>query len=152
MMRLVGEFNRTLDASSDSDDQEAFLLNPMPEVTQQSEWPHEVDMILSAMEVAGSKARDRRAKRRNDYRGRAELRLFSQPPLSPPTPIFTRDLDAKGIGFITQERLPLGYGGTVELRLPTGQLIKAACTIYRCRETIHGWFEGALHFTRDQRV
>ncbi len=123
------------------------------EPTPQTAWPPEVDLILSAMDAAyPRRTHDRRASTRSTYRTRAELKLFSDHPLDAPTVLYTRDVQDRGIGFITRERLPLGYAGTVELTLESGEKIRSHCTVYRCRETINGWFEGALHFSQTQSV
>ncbi|MFT3786546.1 MAG: hypothetical protein QM770_10315 [Tepidisphaeraceae bacterium] len=67
--------------------------------------------------------------------------------------LFVRDADPKGIGFITQHRLPLGYGGRLQIALPDGENdLEAGCTIYRCRPCSSDWFEGALTFNRAQHV
>jgi hypothetical protein len=122
------------------------------------EWPAEARMILSAIQAADvgppgkQLGADRREKARTDYQVRAILRLFSDPDGSAPWKLYTRDVSARSVGFITPHRLPLGYGGVVELAAPDGQAVKAHCTLFRCRQTVSGWFEGALSFHRLQPV
>ena len=53
------------------------------------------------------------------YRVAADLRLFSDTPGIPAWRLYTRDASARGIGFVTRDRLPLGYGGVVQLPSPT---------------------------------
>ena len=115
-------------------------------------WPPEVDLILSAMEAGAvdEAALSRRYARRMPYRVRAALRLFSDAPHTPPWALYTRDVDRRGMGFISPHRLPLGYGGTVELYVPSGRKMKVPCTLFRCRQTVQGWYEGALYFNREQ--
>lgn len=113
-------------------------------------WPPEVDLILSAMDAAPKPGHDRRESKRLAYRVRAELRLFADGADAEPWVIYTRDADPRGIGFITPHRLPLGYGGSVELLTPSGRKQKIPCTLYRCREVSPGWYEGALYFSREQ--
>jgi hypothetical protein len=48
--------------------------------------------------------------------------------------------------------LPLGYGGTIELAAPGGNVIALNCTLLRCREIASGWYDGALYFNREQAV
>ena len=123
----------------------------LPQPPDADIWPPEVDLILSAMEAAyDRKAYDRRYSNRIPYRVRAELRMFSDPPDSPPWELYTRDADPRALGFITPHRLPLGYGGTVELFVPSGRKVKIPCTLFRCRQAVQGWYEGALHFNREQ--
>ena len=116
-------------------------------------WPREVELILSAMDVAEeSAAPDRRSRRaqRQHYRAEAKLHLFSDQLGSPPWTLYTRDVSPRGMGFVTPHRLPLGYGGWVELLSPQGRLMRIHCTLYRCREAVKGWFEGSLQFNREQ--
>ncbi|HEX8521328.1 MAG TPA: PilZ domain-containing protein [Tepidisphaeraceae bacterium] len=114
-----------------------------------TDWPPEVDLILSALEAGGA-TDERRRVQRMKYHVKAELRLFSDQPAADPWVLYTRDVNPKGLGFITSHRLPLGYGGKLILPSPTGQPITIHCTLYRCREAAHGWFEGALYFNREQ--
>ena len=151
-MRLVGHFNRTNDMASVGDAEDPFIMptTDTTEIPQMAGFPGEALMILSAMQAVPQASGNRRATRRDSYRTRAMLRLFSDGPLDDPTTLYTRDVHDRGIGFITRERLPLGYGGVVALTLPNGKQVQVHCTVFRCRETINGWFEGALSFTRPQ--
>ena len=126
-------------------------------------FPSEVEMILSSMEAGrhaynqemesatGERAGgERRAAGRFPYRVRAELRLFRDRPGTPAWLIYVRDADPRGIGFVSQHRLPLGYGGYVELVAPTGRPLSVPCTLFRCREVVPGWYDGAMNFNREQ--
>jgi hypothetical protein len=113
-------------------------------------WPQEVGLILSALEAAGP-LEDRRNLNRMPYRVRAGLRLFSDVAGSETKWLFTRDVNHRSLGFISADRLPLGYGGKVELPTPAGQIVTVTCTLLRCREVAPGWFEGALYFNRDRK-
>jgi hypothetical protein len=122
---------------------------------KQALWPPEVDVILSAMEAARPQHAphdedDRRVATRVPYRVRAELRLFADTAGAPPWVLYTRDVDQRGLGFITPHRLPLGYGGWIELLAPSGRKMRIPCTLYRCRQAVSGWYEGALYFNREQ--
>jgi hypothetical protein len=114
-----------------------------------SAFPAEVELILSAMDAARYRGQDRRHLTRLPYRVVGELRLYSDPD-GPPAIIYTRDVDPRGLGFLTRERLPLGYGGTLTLSDPDGRPLSIGCSIYRCREAVPGWYEGALYFNRQQ--
>ena len=124
-------------------------------------WPPEVELIISALAAADSSGSVDPAPRgsagvrrltRKSYRVRAILRLYSDLAGTGPWRLYTRDANARGLGFLTPHRLPLGYGGTVELRAPGGDLVNIPCTLLRCREIASGWFDGALYFNRDQSV
>ena len=93
---------------------------------------------------------DRRLSERLPYRVRAELRLFSDRPGSPAWLLYVRDADRRGMGFITPHRLPLGYGGNVDLVAASGRPLSVPCVLSRCREAVAGWYEGALTFNREQ--
>jgi len=116
-------------------------------------WPAEVELILSALEAAGNPHDNRRQHPRMSYRTIAELRLFSDQSGTPSWRLYTRDVSARGVGFITAHRLPLGYGGVIQLPTPrTGRTVSVNGTLFRCREISDGWFEGALYFNREQWV
>jgi hypothetical protein len=115
-----------------------------------ADWPPQVELILSAMETGQFSRKNRRSARRNPFRVRALLRLFSDPEHSTPWTVYTRDVHARGLGFISPHRLPLGYGGVIELPHPDGGLLKLSCTLSRCRETAPGWYEGSVNFNREQ--
>lgn len=149
-MRLVSQDNSDFDLNcklSQTYEKESDVA--IQHVDSDLEWPIEVDMILSAMDAAQPQMADRRRSARHQCRVRADLRLFSDPEFASAIALYTRDLTTRGMGFITRNRLPLGYGGMVEFVAPNGQYVRAQCTIYRCRETVNGWFEGALNFTRE---
>jgi hypothetical protein len=126
-----------------------LLIEVEPSPTQDA-WPAEVGMILSAMEAAPQQGMEKRAHQRMNYHVQAKLTLFADGPMADPWTLFTRDADPRGLGFISRDRLPLGYGGWVELQTPDGRATRIACTLYRCREAIPGWYEGALYFNREQ--
>jgi len=116
-------------------------------------WPAEVEMILSAMDVGSAESgAERRTVARLPYRVRGKLRFFSDPPESLLWSVYIRDIDRRGLGFVTEHRLPLGYGGWIELPSPGGRLMKIHCTLFRCRQCTQGWFEGGLYFNREQHV
>ena len=125
---------------------------PVPDTGGGEEWPAEVELILSAMDSGrhGAAGPDRREQPRLDLRVRGRLRLFSDGPQAGPRVIYTRDAHPRGLGFITAHRLPLGHGGFVEFTGPDGRPRRIQCTLHRCRETAPGWFEGSVHFNREQ--
>jgi hypothetical protein len=125
-------------------------------------FPANVEMILSSMEAGRhawmqelektqiSESIERRIGERAPYRVRAELRLFRDRPGSPAWLLYVRDADSRGLGFVSPHRLPLGYGGFVELVAPNGRPLSVPCTLFRCREAVPGWYEGAMSFNREQ--
>jgi hypothetical protein len=113
-------------------------------------WPAEVQLIMSALDAAAPPTVNRRRLERLRHRVVARLRLFADPPGAAAWILFTRDVTLRSLGFISMHRLPLGYGGWVELVDPAGRELRVQCTLLRCRETVMGWYDGALAFNRDQ--
>jgi hypothetical protein len=112
--------------------------------------PAEAAMVISALEAGKRPAMNRRAAQRYRYRVAATLRLFSDEPGTSPAPLYTREVNRRGLGFVTTRRLALGHGGVLELPGPTGQPMQIHCTLLRCREAAPGWFEGGVYFNREQ--
>jgi hypothetical protein len=114
-------------------------------------WRQEAGMIVTALE-AGNWKDERRQVPRRAFRVKALLWLFADAPGAAPRALFTRDADHRGIGFVTRDRLPLGYGGILRLVSPDdpNKILSIPCTLVRCRMAAPGWYEGALHFNRDQ--
>ncbi len=109
----------------------------------------EVEFLMSALDAAGYSL-ERRKSVRHRYRVVATLRLFSEMDAAEPITLYTRDATSKSLGFICRRRLPLGYGGVLEVTDPAGRQRSMECTLLRCREISKGWYEGALYFNREQ--
>ena len=110
----------------------------------------EVDLIISAMEAGGQGFVNRRAEKRIPLRVQATVRLFVDLAGHRARVIFTRDIHSRCLGFLTPERLPLGYGGVIDLPTRDGGILSIACTILRCRLAVPGWYEGMVYFNREQ--
>lgn len=114
------------------------------------DWPAKVDLILSAIDAGRGNLVERRKRYRLPYRAIGKLRLFSDTDDAEPWTLYSHDVDSRGVGFITPRRLPLGYGGMIDIRAPNGEMVRAHCTVFRCRETVQGWYEAALYFNTEQ--
>jgi hypothetical protein len=116
--------------------------------------PGEVSVILSALEAAKHSGKhpqvDRRAARRLPFRVTATMRLFVDAAGTPGRVIYTRDVNRRSLGFVTRHRLPLGYGGMLEIPSEEGGSQTVYCTLLRCNEASPGWYEGSVYFNRDQ--
>jgi hypothetical protein len=135
------------------------LMSAPDKAARTDDRPPEVDLIISALaagedggQPAPSPALPRRDVRRTAYRVNAQLRLYSDTTDADPWRLYTRDVSPRGLGFITSHRLPLGYGGTLDLPGADGETLEIDCTLLRCREVASGWFEGSLYFNREQPV
>jgi hypothetical protein len=114
-------------------------------------FPAEVEFIISAMEAAPRPAVERQRLRRSRYRVRAALRLYSDGRDAAPTVIYTRHVNSQAVGFLTDRCLHLNHGGMLSIPSPVdGMPMNVACTVLRCREVAPGWYEGAVHFNREQ--
>ncbi len=129
------------------------MLSQVPHARTQSaaDWHAQAEMVLTALEAAAPSG-DRRKQTRSVFRVQASLKLFTDSADEPARILYTRDANQRGIGFVTRSRLPLGYGGILELpSLHTpAKTLTIQCTLTRCRLAAAGWYEGALHFNRDQ--
>jgi hypothetical protein len=129
----------------------AKVLPEEPAVTQSvEELERQAEFILSALDAGQYRRTERRHAPRVRYRVRGTIRLYSEPDGADPKIIFTRDVCPRCLGFVTPHRLPLGYGGILELQDPDGNQIRLDCTLLRCHETVDGWFEGSVYFNRTQ--
>jgi hypothetical protein len=118
-------------------------------LSRMKDWPAEAKLILSALETGRFDGRNRRTVGRIPFRTKALLNLYSDD-MAVPREIYTHDLHCRGLGFITPHRLPLGHGGTIDIPMRDAPPMRIACTLLRCRETVSGWFEGAVYFNRPQ--
>lgn len=116
-------------------------------------------LILSAMaaaDVAAQKGKPayerRRGGTRRQFEVPARLRLWADGEAGEPWFLYTRDAEPRGLGFITPDRLPLGYGGTLALTGPDGRSMKVDVTLVRCAAASGGWYHGGLTFVRPQHV
>lgn len=126
------------------------MMSVTPAPAKPPALPQEVEFILSALEAGQYSIRNRRKEHRARYRVAGSLKLYSDTPQAPPWTLYIRDIDTRGLGFVTRHRMPLGYGGILTLRNPQGKTIKIDCTLLRCREAVSGWFEGGMYFNREQ--
>ncbi len=121
--------------------------------TRQAEWttalPGEVSLVMSAMEAGrdvGLTDR-RRPGGRRPLRATAALRLYAE---ADPRVVYTRDVGHRTVGLLTRDRLPLGYGGTIDLPGPDGEPVAVACIVLRCTPAAAGWHDACAAFNRVQ--
>ena len=123
---------------------EPVVSENIEELTRQAEF------ILSALDAGGHRRPERRHAPRVRYRVTGSLRLYSEGEEAQGKVVFTRDVCPRCLGFVTPHRLPLGYGGVLEIEDSEGTLVQLDCTLLRCHETVNGWFEGSVYFNRTQ--
>ncbi len=130
-----------------------MMIGPATTTTEltAAEVPAEVSLVMSALE-AGRHARggaDRRVVRRRPLRRAATLRLYADAGREPVV-VYTRDVGGRNVGFLARERLPLGYGGTIELTGVDGEPARLACVLLRCSPSVAGWYDASAAFNRLQ--
>ena len=113
-------------------------------------FPAEVEFLISALEAGPKPLVDRQKMRCSQYRVRATLKLFSDPPETKPALLYTRNVTSQALAFLTNDILTLSHGGILRIPSPSGEVLKINCTVLRCREAAPGWFEGAVYFNREQ--
>ncbi|HEV8603816.1 MAG TPA: hypothetical protein VGQ99_00535 [Tepidisphaeraceae bacterium] len=113
-------------------------------------FPAEVEFVISALEAGPKPLVDRQKTKRSQYRVRATLKLFSDPPEARPALLYTRNVTSLALAFLTNDHLTLSHGGILRIPAPSGEILKINCTVLRCREAAPGWFEGAIYFNREQ--
>jgi len=116
----------------------------------QRELEAEARFILSALEAAGPVTVEGRGTCRVRYRVEAKLRLVTDPPQDPPRRVYTRDITPHSLGFISPVAVPLGSNARLDLPASDGSVDTIACQVIRCREMIHGWFDGAVNFREEK--
>jgi hypothetical protein len=121
-----------------------------PQTGYSENFPTEVEFIISALEAGPRPIVDRQREPRLRHRVKGVLRLFSDAAGAATRVIYTRQVSAKGLGFVTDSSVPLSHGGVVSLPGPDGREIEISCVVLRCREAAPGWYEGAVYFNRAQ--
>ena len=118
--------------------------------TVPAELPADVALVMSAMEAAAGPrvGADRRAGRRARVRTAAALRLYADRGRA--TVVYARDAGGRNVGFLSRGRLPLGYGGTIDLPGPDGQPTPIPCVVLRCTPTAGGFYDCCAAFNRAQ--
>ena len=113
-------------------------------------FPADIEFVISALEAGPKPLIDRQKMKRSQYRVRATLKLFSDPPEARPALLYTRNVTSQALAFLTADALTLSHGGVLRIPAPSGEILKFNCTVLRCREAAPGWFEGAVYFNREQ--
>ncbi|HVT87603.1 MAG TPA: hypothetical protein VHD56_02015 [Tepidisphaeraceae bacterium] len=129
------------------------LLCNIP-IDHQDNWPSEVRLITSVLEQQESLFENRRSMTRYPYRVKAGIEIIEGSGMHPSrsVQVYTRDANARGLGFVSNRELSLGVKARLHLPSPADRPRWIACSIVRCRSFIDGWFEGAVLFDNDQRM
>lgn len=113
-----------------------------------NDWPPEVRFLMSVLEGHCPFGADPRTTPRVSYRVRAAVELAGEP--AGPLPLYTRDANIHGLGFICDHAIPVGTEVRLLLPSPSDRAWAVGCVVARCEQIIHGWYEGALRFKQPQ--
>ena len=119
-------------------------------VDESDVWPPDVRLVLASLERTPRVRDDRRAIPRIRYRARAGLKLHSAKGGEPPHELYIRDVNHRGLGFVTAHRLATAHGGALHVPTPSGTIRTIGCVVLRCREVAPGWYEAAVSFNREE--
>ena len=113
--------------------------------------PADVWFVISVLNGEQGPNDERRRFVRHPYVMPAELEVLGD--AAPPRrPVYTRDANRWGVGFVSQHELPVGRDATLRVWMGGEMLMVRAC-ILRCREVLPGWFEGAaLLYSEEPRL
>ena len=109
--------------------------------------PADAQLVISVLSGEESTAANRRRFTRSAYQVPALLSLRDDASPGPAhVRIYTRDANQRGVGFVTQESLAVGYDAWIYIAGPDREGMRLAGCILRCREVMGGWYEGAVLF------
>jgi hypothetical protein len=106
--------------------------------------PADAKIVFQILAGEEGPASNRRRFARSPYRSHASMDVVGDP-LPIARTIYTRDANQWGVGFVTQEAVPVGRDAMLHLTVG-GREMTVRCCILRCREVLPGWFEGGALF------
>jgi hypothetical protein len=124
-------------------------LCSLPVQDDEQPWPAEAREMMSRLSDCFPPLMERRKMPRWRYRVEAHLihAAHAADPLA--CPLYTRDVNAWSVGFITSRQLTPFDHAVVRLPAPSGLVLHIPCLIRRCRLFAPGWYHGVLDFDRE---
>jgi hypothetical protein len=113
-----------------------------PVAVAEDAWPADVRAILAQLDASFPKMHDRRVLPRWVFHAEGFLTIDH----SVRHQLWTRDINAWNVGFVSREPLEVGTHGTLRLEIPGGEVLVVSGQLKRSREFQPGWFEGYLNF------
>jgi hypothetical protein len=125
--------------------------------------PQDARFVISILNGEQGATHERRRFARQPLVAPAELEVLGD--AGPPRArIFTRDANRWGVGFVTQQVLPVGRDATLRIWVSAGgemstdkgsgeaagEMLMVRSCVLRCREVLPGWFEGAVLFYHEE--
>jgi len=107
-------------------------------------WPADVVEVLAQLDASFPKMHDRRVLPRWVFHAEAFLTIEH----AERHQLWTRDINAWNVGFLSRQALTTGSHGTFRFEVPGGEIVVVAGQVKRCREFIPGWFEGYINFVQ----
>jgi hypothetical protein len=119
----------------------------------QSAWPMDARAAMFVLEANGSAEQyfDRRESDRTPCHVDATACSAAEPAQLAEFILYTRDIDALNLGFVTAQNLAIGSHVQVNLTLDERK-VQLTGTIARCRYFMEGWFEGVVQFDREVAI
>lgn len=122
---------------------------PDPLHDERHRWPESARDMLEVLEQSGVTDDERRRALRARCYAVGRLVLLNPDYEGVEWPLYLRDLTSQAAGFITSLRPPDGEPGVLHFRAGS-QLLEIDCDVTRRCEPAPGWYEGVLHFHRQQ--
>jgi hypothetical protein len=113
-----------------------------PLAVAQRDWPADVVEVLAQLDASFPKMHDRRVLPRWVFHAEAFLTIDH----SARHQLWTRDINAWNVGFLSRQPLAAASSGTLRFEIPDGEIVVVPAQVKRCREFIPGWFEGYVNF------
>jgi len=113
-----------------------------PSTEAERNWPADVVEVLARLDASFPKMHDRRLLPRWVFHAEAFLTIEH----STRHQLWTRDINAWNLGFLSRQPLPVASSGTLRFEVPGGEIVVAVAQVKRCREFSAGWFEGYVNF------
>ena len=104
--------------------------------------PADAQIVISMLNGEAGPALDRRRFTRTSFQMAGALETLGEA-IPMRWTIYTRDANQWGVGFVTQQPLPVAKDVIVTLTAG-GQTLRLRGSIVRCREVMPGWYDGAV--------
>lgn len=121
---------------------DAVQCESKPQAQGAAAIPADAQIVIALLNGEAGPATDRRRFVRTSYQIAGALESVGEP-IPMRWIIYTRDANQWGVGFVTQEPLPIAKDVTLHLAVAGTILCLRGC-IVRSREVLPGWYDGAM--------
>jgi hypothetical protein len=113
-----------------------------------NQWPVDAQLGMGILTKSPFPPIDRRKLPRTQYFLKTDLLLTG--PVETHVTIFSRDINAWNVGFISPIPLPDRAKGVIQLVAPDGRSVAVGCRLRRCQAFDLGWFDCFAEFVQPQ--